>query len=360
MRQLITSLMCFGVVGCAGPTPKQQPADADVDGPAGDQGQRVTGKVNDYYANTAISGASLASEGVDPPMTAMTEPSGAFTLDHVPSGGKLYLVASSTDFRPTRNPVLTIADKAMMQDQFAVKVLDAQRQYTIAAKPLVAGKAILIAELVRNNGTPIEGIPLTNIQLLDAAQAPVPGITILFVGANGDVDPALTTATAFAGRSRAVILDAPPGSFTLSVNPGAGGGGGGQPQLVPLMFSADGATLAVTNQAQGITPPLTPKFAMDVYPRLQRTSLGGLGCTSCHTTGGLGAIIKYDDPAATVLANLKAATGVIDLATPANSLFLTKPLYEPPPYNHPNAQFLDVNDPDYKMFLLWIQQGALL
>lgn len=352
MRQLITSLVCFGVVGCAGPTPKQQPVDADVDGPGGDPGQRVTGKVNDYYANAVISGASLASEGVDPPMSAMTEPTGDYTLDHVPSGGKLYLVATHTDFRPTRNPVLTIADKAVMQDLFVVKVTDATRQYTIAQKPLAAGKSILIAELVRDNGAPIEGIPLTDVQLLDAAQAPVPGITTLFVGTNGDVDPALTTATAYAGRSRAVILDVPPGSYTLKINLPT-------PQLVPLMFSADGATLAVTNQLQGVTPPLQPTFAKDIYPRLQRVSLGGLGCTSCHTTGGLGAIIKYDDPAATVLANLKAATGVIDLATPASSLFLTKPLYEPPPYNHPNAQFLDINDPDYKLFLLWIQQGAL-
>jgi len=28
--------------------------------------------------------------------------------------------------------------------------------------------------------------------------------------------------------------------------------------------------------------------------------------------------------------------------------------------NHPNATFVDANDPDYKRILLWIQQGALL
>jgi len=71
-------------------------------------------------------------------------------------------------------------------------------------------------------------------------------------------------------------------------------------------------------------------------------------------------VLPYDDAAATVLSHMQAITGVIDLATPANSLFLHKPLYEPPPtlQDHPNATFLDANDPDYKLFLLWITQGA--
>ena len=46
-------------------------------------------------------------------------------------------------------------------------------------------------------------------------------------------------------------------------------------------------------------------------------------------------------------------------ATPADSLLLTKPLYDDPP-NHPNATFLDMNDPDYIVFLQWITQGAPL
>ena len=40
-------------------------------------------------------------------------------------------------------------------------------------------------------------------------------------------------------------------------------------------------------------------------------------------------------------------------------MLLTKPLYEPPPLiqNHPNATFIDINDPDYKLFMLWISNG---
>ena len=84
-------------------------------------------------------------------------------------------------------------------------------------------------------------------------------------------------------------------------------------------------------------------------------------CANCHTLGGpAGGAIKYDDPAALTLTNMKAIPGLLDLTTPALSLFLTKPLYEPAPYNHPNATFIDINDPDYKLFLLWITQGALL
>jgi hypothetical protein len=70
-------------------------------------------------------------------------------------------------------------------------------------------------------------------------------------------------------------------------------------------------------------------------------------------------VLPYDGTPDVTLAAIKAAAGVINLATPAASTFLTNPLYEvTPPQNHPNATFLDVNDTNYKLFLLWITNGT--
>ena len=103
-----------------------------------------------------------------------------------------------------------------------------------------------------------------------------------------------------------------------------------------------------------------PTFATHIYPKLQKAALGGLGCANCHTAGGpAGGVIQYDLGATITLENMRARPGLINLIAPANSLLLTKPLYEPAPYNHPNATFIDINDADYKLFLLWITQGTL-
>jgi hypothetical protein len=139
-----------------------------------------------------------------------------------------------------------------------------------------------------------------------------------------------------------------------------------------VITAADGATLLVAGGQGGggrgggggmAAHNLTnPTFAADIYPVLQRVAAGGLGCASCHTLGGqAGALLQFDLPAADVLAALTGVAGrvVITAGSEATSTFLTKPLYEPAPVNHPNATFLDINDPYYRMFLAWITQGAL-
>jgi len=154
----------------------------------------------------------------------------------------------------------------------------------------------------------------------------------------------------------------PPGTFSLKVT--YPGGAGDITDITSVTSTADGAVLALSGGigSGGPGSAITdPKFSVDIYPRLQRAAVGGLGCANCHTLGGPGAIIQYDLPAAMVLASLlpAAPNGRVDTTTPANSLLLTKPLYEPPPLtqNHPNATFIDINDPDYKLITLWISNG---
>lgn len=369
MRQVISSLTCFGLVlaaGCAGKAPPGQSGDDVMDVDAGvdaapETGQKLSGKTMDYFTpNTPMDLVALATDGIAPPMTATSATGGLYELLGVPTGSKLYLTATRANYRPTRNPPVTIEGMAVVADLYLATIADINRQYATAGKTVTAGKAFFAADLKRNNGTPLEGIALTDVVLLDSLNAPVTVAGTYFFGTAGDVDPALITATAFGGRSRVAMLDVPPGSYTLKVTY-PNGVGGTQTSLTPVTFAADGATLAISGGMGGGGTAITnPKFTTDIYPKLQKAAAGGLGCANCHTLGGpAGGVLKFDDTPTVTLASMTAITGVLDLTTPALSLFLTKPLYEPAPYNHPNATFVDVNDPDYKLFLLWIQQGAL-
>ena len=342
--------------------------DAAVDGPAIDPGQRVSGKAMDYFtANAPMADAMISSEGITPAMSATSAATGDYSLDGVPTGSKVYFNVAKANYRVTRNPAVTVEGAAVTQDLYMVSTTDAARQYTTAGLQPVqgVGKAILIAQLERNNGMPLDGVPLTDVKLLDTNNTPVTvGIAGPFAMGAVDITPGATTTTLVGGRVRIAILNILPGSYTLEVTYL---NAQNQPDKIttPVLVVADGATLAKTGGmgggggGGGGMTPMNPTFAANIYPRLQRVTAGGLGCANCHTAGGQAATLQYDLPAADVLAALKARLGVINLTTPAESTFLTAPLYEPPPANHPNATFLDINDPDYKLFLRWIQLGAL-
>jgi len=360
------------IAACAGDPPKNNPVDVDagVDAPPLIVGQRVSGKAMDYFGNVAMADSTVSTDGIDPPKTATTILDGTWALDDVPTGSKVFLSVAHLNYRTTRNVATTVADVPVVQDAYLMSVADVTRQYTTLGLTPTGGRAFLAAELQLANGMPLEGIPLANITLVDALDQPVPGVIgPHFFGLAGDIDPLLLTATAFAApvgtplRSRVAFLDLPPGNYTLKVT-APNGQGIDTIVLSTVTATADGAVLALSGGAGGgMGGAVTdPKFAVDVYPRLQRAALGGVGCANCHTLGGPGAILIFDKPAAEVLALMLPAAplGRIDTVTPASSMLLTKPLYEPLgalPDGHPNATFLDINDPDYKLILLWITNG---
>jgi len=371
MRILVSLVAIAGLAGCTGKAPGNPgggSADPDAgvtpDAPPLDVGQTLSGTAMDYFGAVPLADAAIASDGLDPQVTATSATDGAYTLE-VAVGSKLFLVATKTGYRPTRSQAITVNDMPVTQDAYLMSTVDVTRQYTTLGLTATAGTAFVAADLQRNNGTPLEGIPLANVQLLDAQNQPVTGVVgPYFFGAAGDIDPNLATATAYGtpSRSRVAFLDVPPGSYTLAVTYTNGMGGNTQDNTT-VSTAADGATMVVSGGqggGGGGTNITDPSFATDIWPRLQRAADGGLGCANCHTAGGPAAVLPYDDPAATVLANMLAITGVIDTTTPAASLLLVKPLYEQPPtpQDHPNATFLDTNDPDYKLILLWITNGA--
>lgn len=355
------------LTGCPGAAPPDVADNPDAGGGGDDAAPTsflLTGKVMDYFGATAIEGAMVATDGLDPPLMTSSAADGAYSLD-VAVGSSLFVNATKTGYRPTRNAAMTVADMPVTYDVYLMTEQDVKNQYTAVGATPLAGTAIVIAELRRNNNTPLEGIPLANVQLLTTNNQPVAGVKgPYFFNAGGSVDMALTTATAYQGRSRVAYLDVPPGTYTLAVTY-TNAQNQNTTNNTPLTTVADGGTLALSGGTGGGgggsgTDVTDPSFAMHIYPKLQRAGAGGLGCANCHTLSGPAAVLKYDDPAGTVLANLTARPGVINAIAPADSFLLKRPLYEPPPaiQDHPNATFLDVNDADYKLFLLWITNGA--
>jgi hypothetical protein len=359
------------LAACVGEAPPP-PGTGDGDDDPGDvpaQVQRVSGKALDYFVPATALQATLTTDGIDPPRTATSATDGAFAIDELPVGSQLFFSAARAGYRPTRN-LVAIADAAVVQDVYLMSTTDINRQYATAGKTPVAGRAFVVADLQRNNGTPLAGVPLTSIKLVDAANAPVAGVLGPYIfGATGDIAPAATQTETHGGKTRVAFLDVPAGRASLQVT-FLDGAGQQQTLTTPVTTVADGATLVRSGGTGGTGGTaggtgggggaLNPRFTTDVFPRLQTAANGGRGCANCHTVGGLGAIAVFNALPTDVLAALKAKPGLLNLTTPADSLLLSKPLYEAPPalQNHPNATFVDANDPDYKLILLWIQQGA--
>lgn len=370
---LLSTILLSAALGaaCVGdPPPGGGDVDAGADPDAGPvAGVSVAGRSLDYFTADPLGDAALASEGMNPEVSAQSDAAGNFTLEDVPPGSVFYVQASRANYRPSRQVEVRVEETPLTgADVHLVSVADSRRQYTTLNLTPTAGRAVLFINLLRNNGLPFDGIPLADITLVDAQNAPV-GLGPYFFGANGDLvsNAAIAVSTIFNGRARAGFLDVPPGSYTLKVKYTAGGGGGGgEPQLrtfeVPVVAVPDGATLSQTGgMDDDMTPPPGQRtFTADVHTRLQRASLGGLGCANCHTAAGVASILPFDGTPADVHAAIRARPGVIaPPATAAQSLLLTKPLYEDPP-NHPNATFLTSLDPDYVVILEWISQGAPL
>ncbi|NVB77877.1 MAG: hypothetical protein HOV81_05730 [Kofleriaceae bacterium] len=358
-----------GIAGCPGAAPDDQ--NAQPDAPTAD-GQVTTalmlsGTVMDYFGATAVQDAMVATDGLEPPRQATSATDGKYEVE-VAVGSKVFLLASKTAYRTTRNSSVDIGDMPVTQDIYVMAEQDVRNQYTAVGALPTAGTAIVIADLRRNNNMPLDGIPLTNIQLLDANNQPVATAKGPFgFNAGGSVDQAATTVTTYSGKARIAYLDVPPGTYTLAVTY-LNGMNQNTTMNTSLTTAADGGTLLVAGgmggggggDGGGGGAVTDPSFATHIYPKLQRAGAGGLGCANCHTLTGPAAVLKYDEAPGTVLASITARPGVINATTPADSLILKRPLYEAPPLpqDHPNATFLDVNDADYKLFLLWIEKGA--
>lgn len=364
MRRLayvfVLAAACSGEVpGMGGPDASDEvDAAGDVDAPPAPALQ-VTGKSKDYFTAVTLATVSITTTGMQPEVTGASDSQGDFVLDNVPPGSVFYVDTRRELYRPTRNLAVKVTEASVVADQLGVSIADSRRQYVTLGLTPTAGRAVVFAELKRPNGMPLEGVPLADVVLADGLGAPV-GLGPFFFGANGDLvsNATLATSTAFGGRARVGFLDVPPGEHVFKVTYTTGAGAPRTDETT-IVTTADGATLTV-NPAPAMGPGSGARtFTADVYPRLQTAANGGLGCANCHRMGGVAAVLPYDLPVMMTYDAIMARPGVVNLTAPADSMLLTKPLYEDPP-NHPNATFLDVNDPDYLVIMQWIMQGATL
>ena len=265
-------LAIAATLACAGdPPPSPIDGGDDPDAGAGADAApavtyRVSGKAKDYFTGAVLGSATISSDGMEPQLTATTDAAGDFAFDAVPPGSVFFLIANRAVYRPTRGVPVRVEAMAVTADQTLVSVNDARRQYTTLGLPVVTGKAVVFAELRRNNGTPLADVPVADIVLVDALDAPV-GVGPFVFGPTGDLVSNLTLAvsTVVDGRSRVGFLDVPPGAHTLKVTYPSGGGA---PMTVTARVdaTADGATLVQTGDG-GMGPGMGARtFAADVYP----------------------------------------------------------------------------------------------
>jgi hypothetical protein len=173
----------------------------------------LSGVVRDYFTDGPVASAVLTIEQLSSATTSSAD--GAYGFSNIPSNSLLTVIAARTNYRPTRNAPIQSAASSLVHPVSIVSIADVARQYTASNLLAVAGTAVVIANLT-DGGLPLEGVPLANITLVDAALSPVGNGPYIF-GASGDVNPALTVTAAFAGRSRVAFLNVPPGIQTLTV-----------------------------------------------------------------------------------------------------------------------------------------------
>jgi hypothetical protein len=358
------------LIGCAGKAPSQPGTSVDA-GMGGDDADAplgsavtalaVSGNVSDYFTGDLLDTTIVQSDGLDPAVNTTDAADGSYTLQ-VATGSKLYLVATRASYLTTRNPVTSVAGSDVIQNVYVLSESDVQRQYASVGSAEDGADGYVEVQLEKNDGTPLVGIATTAIVLTDESGSAVP-VSTYFAGAVGDLDPAVTTSTTEGTLgTRAGLINVPKGQYSLAVTY-TNGMGAPNTNYTPIVVDGGAATLVISGgvgQPSTAPPPAQPSFATDIYPRLQTAAKGGLGCANCHTAGGPAGAnsLPYDGAEAATFTLVTTTAGVVVTATPATSLLLVNPLYSATPHNHPNATFLDINDPDYKLFLAWITQGA--
>jgi hypothetical protein len=228
---LTLSLAFLGAAACTGSIPTNDNPDGNTspDATIAPLMVTVSGSTLDYYSldPTPLSTTTLEIEGVTPPVTNTSDPGGLYSFE-VPPGSSAYAIASRPVYRPTRNPAIVTAESNMMMDMYVGSEQETANLYNLAGGGTVdmqVDTAVVIADLRRNDGTPLDTATIGDITFVDnqAPPQPVTGVSgPYFFDINGQLDPAATTAILANGKVRIGILNcpvAPPGiSYNLLVN----------------------------------------------------------------------------------------------------------------------------------------------
>ncbi len=332
----------------------------------------VRGRLIDWRSSSAIAGARIDAYGVSPPLFTFSDANGDFTLDPVPAQGALILIVTPGDGHVTTiSSTIWIGSESI--EALFVPVLS-------SVDALTFGQNFAVQQ---TSGGAILGL------VLDSAQNPLSGISDLrilpdtmshssafYLSQSRQPAPSASATSSAGGfvflnvtTSNLVVQVADPAGDVFStvgtiVRPGAW-------TLVDLAAEPppppgeETPTPTETpggddDDDDGSTEPVVD-FVTQVYPIFGPMDRN---CASCHKGGQPGdqvGKLKLNENAGKVCTELTVEVSPrslvirVDKIDPPASLILTKPLGT----GHPNIQFVSTEDPDYRMILRWIEQGAV-
>lgn len=355
------------------------------------------GGVTEYVGD-----ASLLVYGVNPPLTAVADPTGAYELQ-VPANGNAVVFANKAGYNPSYNTVTTaeqnlVGQKIYMAEANWISAIAANHQVDLAspfpchAPALDPGinciYGVIVGQILDDgyagNGEirPVAGIGQADFTVTGGpagAEWYTKGPYFLnYDGQPGQYDYSVDYYDEANGAYRGGYfvafvelpqLDGPPSvDFKLSISYDDQERGITR-YFGPIdakVFRPYGVTwLKLPETGIQIDEPLTGiNFDTQIYPLFLPVADGGLGCQGCHTNAGgatpAGGMNLYGGPEV-AFASLDPASYPqrVNLQDPEASYVLKRPLYETDgQQDHPIFAFASPQDIGYRTILTWIQEGA--
>jgi len=344
-------------VDTTAPQPGVQLPDRDYvtpgPGPIGDANTLLTGVVKNLFTGEPVSAASVTATGLVSPLETTGDNFGAYSLD-IPIGSVFWAKSYKTGYKYTYDYVdLSQAAAAAEKNIYIVAGPAIDAIATAHGKVQNPSCSIIIATAKNAGNTP---------------QANVAGVTLAagvtyegpyYLNATNGADTAATYTSASGRMIWFNVCDT--GSLAITNGKTAlvtpAGAYYGPAKSVQLFQG--GVSLVNLTVQQGTPPPPPPPVNVIDFPTEIMPIFAKYACASCHAAGysAAGTGLYFNVNPETVYYTLKSKATVVNIANPAASYLLTKPLLEDPA-NHPNASFEDTYNPDYVKILQWIESGA--
>lgn len=346
---LVVCSFALGIVSACSFDDSGMPTDDDV------TSHSLSGRVVDFETMQAIDGqASIATDGISPPPRVTVE-SAAFEVAEIPPGSVFYVLAGAPpQYRSTyAGPFEVIFDDLARVDVPVVSEAYIAALFEAFGIPNAPG-GVLIAQLVDDDGAPVEGLAAAAFELNGSAD--FVGPFFLDAEMRPDVELEATSSSGYV-----VFFEVPAGLVTINASIDSGY----SMSMTPSPVALTTVTLATVSTVLGEPAlPADVSFKDDVLPVFE-----GRGCAVCHSKKEIGNEVgglsldqrdkrKIHKEVTEEISDLHGVARV-DLERPENSLILTEPSAEDPPDTHPNITFMGPTDPDYQLILVWIREGAL-
>lgn len=346
MRGLLCVFISFTASSCV--FSSEDPGDVE---PLGGS-RTVQGNVVDFETNQPVTGsASIATSGLLPEPMITTE-GAVFTITGVPENSAFQIKASAPGHRDTFSSAVIVGTTdvrevaaSVVSDTFLAGLA------TGFGVTMTAGRGVLLARVVNDQGQPKAGVAASNFVLGGAS---VSGPKFL-----GDNKQPLPTAISTSASGWVVFFEVAPG--VVSLTPATTATATLDMPISPI--AAGTVTIVQIKATDGaLVLPKNVSFANQILPIFRLVSEGGRGCVACHSGGGIGKDLgglMLDAGANLAYKELTVEDPLrVQRLAPEKSELLTYPSREDPPDRHPNATFTSPLDPDYLKILVWIREGA--